>query len=242
MHAACTPQAHYCTQRARALPNTASRSPRGVRQSTPRRRLLPPCTPPDKPRLAQRTAGAAAAMPRQEPPPPPSPPAGTMASSSTTTTRSSSASAAPGACLRSSSGTARWACLWRCEPPALPCIRTHFGWLASASWHRHRHCPRICACVRACDNTVAAPLSDLLFLTLVDFLLAAAKVGHVRVDQHFHQEQPRRPQVSLRRAIVTSCPVHVSMLHVRHAPYFRSAEAAWVSVHCGFLSPLARAR
>ena len=40
---------------------------------------------------------------------------------------------------------------------ALPCILTPFGWLASASWHMHRQCPRICACVCAGDNTVTAP-------------------------------------------------------------------------------------
>ena len=50
---------------------------------------------------------------------------------------------------------------------ALPCILTPFGWLASASWHMHRQCPRICACVCAGDNTVTAPpLSDLASLVL----------------------------------------------------------------------------
>ena len=183
-----TTQAHYCAQRARALPNTASRSPRGVTQSTPRRRLLPPCSPPDKPRLAQRTAGAAAAMPRQEPTPPPSPPAGTMASSSTTTTRSSSASAAPGACLRSSSGTARWACLWRCEPLAL---HSYPLWLAGLRELAHAQALpahlRLRLCVRQHCGWTPSDLTSPV-LTCVALLLAAAKVGHFRVAQHFHQE------------------------------------------------------
>ena len=68
--------------------------------------------------------------------------------------------------------------------------------LPRASARRHRGCP---------------PSSDLtsFLLTFADSLLAAAKVGHVRVDQHFPQEQPRRPQVSLRRARATSCSDHV---------------------------------
>ena len=94
-------------------------------------------------------------------------------------------------------------------------IRPHFGWLASASWHMHK-APFAHFRVRLCDDTMAAPpSSDLtsLLLTFADLLLAAAKVGHVRVDQHFPQEQPRRPQVSLRRARATFCSDHV-VLHV----------------------------
>ena len=98
---------------------------------------------------------------------------------------------------------------------APPRIRPHFGWLASASWHMHK-APFAHFRVRLCDDTMAAPpSSDLtsLLLTFADLLLAAAKVGHVRVDQHFPQEQPRRPQVSLRRARATFCSDHV-VLHV----------------------------
>jgi len=70
-------------------------------------------------------AGRADGAPRQRTPTPTSTRtaaccSSTMASSSTTTTRSSSASAAPGACLRSSSGTARWACLWSGQSRSLP--------------------------------------------------------------------------------------------------------------------------
>ena len=164
MHTACTLHAHrmhdarcraHRTPHARVLPNKASRSPRGVRQSIPWRRLHPPCSPPAKPRLAQRTAGAAVTMPRQELP-----------------TRRPRPQALWPRAVRLLHGPLRRrprlgrACAALLGPRAglasggaslLPCIPTHFGWLASASWHMHRHCRRICACVCACDSTVAGP-------------------------------------------------------------------------------------
>ena len=143
--AACAPQAHGCSQRARVLRSTVALppSPRGSGAAhpsapSPRRRLLPPCSPPGQPHLAHHARHATPGTthgrelqrpPRQELPNPPSACAGTTASTSTTTTRSSSASAAPGACSRSSSGTARWACRSRCAPLPRPAFGpTLVGW------------------------------------------------------------------------------------------------------------------
>ena len=215
MHAAaCAPQAHGCSQRARVLRSTVALppSPRGSGAAHPSAPSPPallatgPASPgtPRPARHARHNARprAAAAAPRQELPHPPSACAGTTASTSTTTTRSSSASAAPGACSRSSSGTARWACRSRCAPLPRPAFGpTLVGWPRPAGTCA-RHRSRTSACVCASDLTS-------LLLTFADLLLAAAKVGHVRVDQHFPQEQPRRPQVSLRRVRATSCSVHV---------------------------------
>ena len=221
MHAACTPTG---TPQARCTlpctPHTACT--RAAEQSlplAPRREAIHPMAPSTPAVLAtgQATPGAAhgrdcSGHAAPGAPHPPSPPAGTMASSSTTTTRSSSASAAPGACLRSSSGTARWACLWRCEPLAL---HSYPLWLAGLRELAHAQALpahlRLRLCVRQHCGWTPSDLTSPV-LTCVALLLAAAKVGHFRVAQHFHQEQPRRPQVSLRRAIVTSCSVHVSML------------------------------
>ena len=226
--AACAPQAHGCSQRARVLRGTVALPPSpmgewrgpslGAVSSTPSPPALlatgpaSPGTPPPA-RHARHNARlrAAAVAPRQELPHPPSPCAGTTASTSTTTTRSSSASAAPGACSRSSSGTARWACRSRCAPLPRPAFGpTLVGWPRRAgACARHRSRTSACVCATTpCDLTS-------LLLTFADLLLAAAKVGHVRVDQHFPQEQPRRPQVRLRRARATPCSVHVDACAAR---------------------------
>ena len=242
MHAAaCAPQAHGCSQRARVLRSTVALppSPRGSGAAhpsapSPRRRLLPPCSPPGQPHLAHHARHATPGTthgrelqrpPRQELPNPPSACAGTTASTSTTTTLSSSASAAPGACSRSSSGTARWACRSRCAPLPRPAFGpTLVGWPRRAGTCA-RHRSRTSACVCASDLTS-------LLLTFADLLLAAAKVGHVRVDQHFPQEQPRRPQVSLRRVGATSCSVHVdaACLCGTHRTSARPGPPLWPSL------------
>ena len=243
--AACAPQAHGCSQRARVLRSTVALppSPRGSDASHPSRRLLDA--------VSSRPARHRASLTWHTTPGTPRPAQCTAASCSGRAAPGASKPALP---LRRHYGLEEydyytvlfgvgraWGVLaqlfWdralglplEVRASAPPRIRPHFGWLASASWHMHK-APFAHFRVLLCDDTMAAPpSSDLtsLLLTLTDLLLAAAKVGHVRVDQHFPQEQPRRPQVSLRRARATFCSDHV-VLHVcaARAPYFRSSETA----------------
>ena len=243
--AACAPQAHGCSQRARVLRSTVALppSPRGSDASHPSRRLLDA--------VSSRPARHRASLTWHTTPGTPRPAQCTAASCSGRAAPGASKPALP---LRRHYGLEEYdyytvlfgvgrawgvlAQLFWDRALGLPLevrasaphrIRPHFGWLASASWHMHK-APFAHFRVLLCDDTMAAPpSSDLtsLLLTFADLLLAAAKVGHVRVDQHFPQEQPRRPQVSLRRARATFCSDHV-VLHVcaARAPYFRSSETA----------------
>ena len=220
--AACAPQAHGCSQRARVLRSTVALppSPRGSDAAHPSRRLLDA--------VSSRPARHRASLTWHTTPGTPRPAQCTAASCSGRAAPGASKPALP---LRRHYGLEEydyytvlfgvgraWGVLAQLfwdralglplEVRASP--RPAFG-PTLVGWPRRagtcaRHRSRTSACVCASDLTS-------LLLTFADLLLAAAKVGHVRVDQHFPQEQPRRPQVSLRRARATFCSDHV-VLHV----------------------------
>ena len=164
-------------------------------------------------------------------PHPPSPCAGTTASRSTTTTRSSSASAAPGACSRSSSGIARWACRSRCAPLPRPAFGpTSVGWPRRAGTCTRRRA-RTSACV--CATTPWLPplqRSDVVPSDLCRFALGSGQ----------SRSRPSGSTLSSRTTPTASSELASSQgdflfgprrrcMYVRHAPHFRSSETAWFS-------------
>ena len=254
VHAACTlPPAHHRHTAARSAhaccgaqslfprPRGGWRGPSlGAVSSTPSPPALLATGPasPGTPRPARHARHnarprAAAAVPRQELPNPPSACAGTTASTSTTTTRSSSASAAPGACSRSSSGTARWACRLRCAPLPRPAFGpTLVGWPRRAGTCAQGTVRALPACVCASD------LTSLLF-DLCRFALGSGQ----------SRSRPSGSTLSSRTTPTASSELASSQgdflfgsrrccMFVRHAPYFRSSGSS--SVALSTRAPLSR--